>query len=531
MSEAFVVAGIAAVVGSLLGALFSTLLAAILRNYNMAPAGFTASGTLLGSLIASVIGVGVALAGVFLASRRAGKVRAAEAMRDAVAEQRVMTFGRWITGLIFLLAGGACIFFMVTLSGFAAIAIAVLVTEVLAVALALLMPVFIKPVISFLALPFAKTTTAVGLLARANLRNAARQTASTAAPILVAVSITISLVGANVLASDMDRVNIEQRVQATHIISGQASGIPASTIENVRRILGVQYVAATPVSTFYTASDLSANDTVGVMSADMPRLFDINVTEGSLDNLPANGAIITILKAQELGWKVGREVPIFLSDGAKATVRIAAIVNMPIAIPEILVSPDVVKDHTAASSMPREVFVKVSDTANAGAVQKELDTIAASIGAQAQSKEAWLSTMKSDEQQDNQVGMTMLLGLALAYLAIAIVNTLLMAVSARTKDMMLLRNIGASNRQIISMIAWEAVIVSVTASLLGVLTASLAIFGVYKVLDGLVPAIQPPWIQPAYIVVIGTSLAVAVLASVLPALVILRQRDHSSDLD
>lgn len=530
MSETLLVACAAAVAGSLLGVLFGSLIAAVLRHYGMAPADFTASGTVLGTLAASVIGTLVALAGVFLASKRAGKVRAAEALRDAVAEQRVMTVGRWIIGVVFLLLGGALIFFMMTLGSFAAIAIAVLLTEVFAVALALLMPAFIKPIVSLIALPIVNKTTAVGVLARANLRGAARYTASTAAPILVAVSITISLVGASVLASDTDRVNIEQRVQATHIITGQNNGVPETTIESIRHVPGVLSVVATPTLPFYMAGDLSSKGTFGIMSAAMPKVFDITIMDGSLDDLPSNGVIVTTLKAQELGWKIGEEIPIYLGDGTKTTVRIAAIVNIPIAVPEILVSPSLIKGHIV-NLMPTEVFVKVNDTVDTDATQKELRRIATDIGAQSQDKKAWLAATKLQGQRESQVGMTMLLGLALAYLAIAIANTLLMAVSARAKDMVLLRNTGASDRQILSMVAWEAVIVVITASLLGILTASVAVFGVYKILHELVPGIQPPWIQPAYVAVIGASLTVSVLASVLPALLILRRHNRSSNLD
>lgn len=523
LSETLVVALAAIAVGSALGALLGTLFAALLRNYGMAPADFTVGVTWLGMLLASAIGVVVALIGVFLASRRAGKVRAAEAMRDAVAEQRVMTFGRWAAGIFFLLAASVLVFLMTTLSGFAAIAIAVFVTQLFAVALALLMPAFIKPVISLITTPLVGRTTAVGMLARANLRGAARRTASTAAPILVAVSITISLVGASVLGSDGNRINTEQRTLASYIMTTQANGIPEESIQALRQTPGVETVAGTPAVMFYVGNDLTTQDTMGIMDDSIASVFDVDVTEGSLRNLGNNGVVVTILKAQEMGWHVGETVPIFLGDGTKASIRIAAIANMPVVIPEILAVPEVLRSHIAPPMVP-QAFIKTNPDANSRTLQHRLQETAGTVGAQVQSKQTWLEANKANAQRDSQIGLTMLLGLTLVYLAIAIANTLLMAISARAKDISLLRNAGASRRQILGMIAWESIVAVAAASFLAILAASLTVFGVYNAVSEIVPAVPFPLIQPAYFAVIGASLVIALLASVLPAIQLLRSR-------
>lgn len=522
LGETLVVALAAAVAGSALGALLGILFGALLRHYGMAPVDFTVGATWLGTLLASAIGVVVALIGVFLASRRAGKVRAAEAMRDAVAEQRVMTFGRWIVGLLFLLAASTLVFFMMILSGFAAIAIAVFVTQLFAVALALLMPAFIKPVISFITMPLVKRTTSVGMLVRANLRGAARRTASTAAPILVAVSITISLVGASVLGSDGNRVNTEQRTQASYVMTTQANGIPRESIQALRQTPGVEAVAGTPAVTFYMGDDLTTQDTMGIMDNSITNVFDVDIAEGSLRNLGNDGVVVTILKAQEMGWHVGDTIPVFLGDGTKTSVRIAAIANMPVVIPEILASPEILKGHIAAP-MALQAFIKTNPDANSSTLQHRLQETANAVGAQVQSKQTWLAANRASDQQDSQIGLTMLLGLALVYLAIAIANTLLMATSVRAKDISLLRNAGASRRQILGMITWESTITVAAASLLAILAASLTVFGVYKAVSAIVPAVSFPLIQPAYVAVIGASLLIALLASVLPAAQLLRR--------
>jgi putative ABC transport system permease protein len=143
MSESLVVALIAAAAGSLLAVVCSSGLSSLLRYYGLAPSTFTAGGTWLGSLLASAIGVGVAFIGVFFASRRAGKVRAVEAMRNAVVERRVMSGARWVWGIIFLGASISFVGLGALLGGVAAMSLALFETLLLAVALALLMPVLV----------------------------------------------------------------------------------------------------------------------------------------------------------------------------------------------------------------------------------------------------------------------------------------------------------------------------------------------------------------------------------------------------
>ena len=79
--------------------------ARLLSALGFVPAGFTAKWRTWILGVSVGVGLGVALAGVLVAARRAAQVRPLEALRDTGEAARVMTAGRWMIGILF--AAGA----------------------------------------------------------------------------------------------------------------------------------------------------------------------------------------------------------------------------------------------------------------------------------------------------------------------------------------------------------------------------------------------------------------------------------------
>src|SRR5699024_2092347 len=96
-------------------------------------------------IFAVSIGVGlvVAIVGVLVSSRRAGRVRPLEALRETGAAERVMTPSRWIIGVLFL-AGAAALMIIAQVAGpGAAIPLTMLVGLAAAVGLSTLSPLVV----------------------------------------------------------------------------------------------------------------------------------------------------------------------------------------------------------------------------------------------------------------------------------------------------------------------------------------------------------------------------------------------------
>ena len=109
-----------------------------------------------------------------------------------------------------------------------------------------------------------------------------------------------------------------------------------------------------------------------------------------------------------------------------------------------------------------------------------------------------------------------LLFLAVIIAAIGITNTMTLSIHERTRELGLLRAVGESRKQVRSMVRWEAVIIALLGTLLGVLIALFFGWAVIKALqDQGFSKFSPALVQLAIIVVIGGF--AAVLAALLPA--------------
>jgi len=102
---------------------------------------------------------------------------------------------------------------------------------------------------------------------------------------------------------------------------------------------------------------------------------------------------------------------------------------------------------------------------------------------------------------------------SLAVAGVGIMNVMLVSVSERTREIGLLKALGAGQRQILLAFLAEAVLLSTTGGLLGLLVGWLAVRLLVAVYPAL-PATPPPW---AVVAAFSLSVAVGALFGVLPA--------------
>ncbi len=109
-----------------------------------------------------------------------------------------------------------------------------------------------------------------------------------------------------------------------------------------------------------------------------------------------------------------------------------------------------------------------------------------------------------------------MLGLSIVIAALGVVNTMALSVVERTREIGLLRAVGASRRQVRRMVRWEAVIVSTLGGLLGIGIGIVIGAAVRRSLaeDGLEVFALP---AVTIAVVFAAAIAIGVLGAVLPA--------------
>jgi putative ABC transport system permease protein len=500
LGESLIVGVVASLAGCLAGLLVAPPFAAWLARSGFAPPGFTARFILWPLLAAAGVTLLVALTGAAVAARRAGKVRPIEALREASAERRVMTAGRWVFGVLFLGGAGVLLAAVPALGG-EAIALVLLDAQLAITGIALLAPVFVPRLawlLGRLCLPGV-----TGGLARDNARAAVRRTASTVAPILVTVGIAAATFAGTATLWDASERAAAARVSAPGL------ALPAGSAGLADAGTGV------PV----------ARSVVYVDASDYPEEFDAVYAGPGIDGvlrLPVSSGAVAALSgtdtvvaghglARDAGWRAGGTATLWLDDATPVRLRVVAVLEPSIDLDQTVLLPWALREAHLPRSAADAVYLPAGADAGAGVEGARVVTAA-----------AYFRALDEDQRRLNHLALVAVLGMALVYTSIAIANTLVMATGGRVRDLAVLRLGGATPRQVLAMIAAEALLLGATGILLaGAVTAGM-LAGLRAGLAGLVadPRIVVPWTPIAAIAAV--CVAITLVASLVPAALALR---------
>ena len=522
--EAALVGAGGSAAGCLLGLVAAPRLASWIVRQGLAPSWFDVrltAGSVPALAIAFLAGIAVAVLSVLVAAVRAGTIRPTEALREASVEPKRI-------GRIRLLGGLAAVF--CALAALAAVALAFpfaaadpkTVVEIvipLIGGIALLSPFLLRA----LTRPFGRGT--AGMLLRANIRTGARRAAAVIVPVLITVGLTVSILGTDDAVDAAASASEHQQAAGADYVVLPA-GTPGLTTALLRRIHGINGVEATAV----TDTDMLAFQPQTIplyLAAPMPVPYpaigidqasvalNVKVVAGSLAGL--NDQTIAV----DSSWskRVGDTMSLWRPDGTALSLKIIAVVASSVSGPSLIVDL-----HNADSAMPDRLYVKTDSVVSAAA----LSAAVLSQHARIMPVSSWSAAVSDQQAQENQVGLELLLGIAIAYSAIGIANSFLMSAGGRRSELALLHKIGAIRRQIVWIVAVEALMLTLIGIALSAIASGLVLGGIHVALTGEVGSIPItlPW------ALIGAVLAgcvfIAMLTSTLPVWFQLRSPRWSS---
>ena len=221
--------------------------------------------------------------------------------------------------------------------------------------------------------------------------------------------------------------------------------------------------------------------------------------------------------AAETGLQLGDVVPVEFEDGFITDIEVRALFDDA----SVLDGRQWLLDRSLTSE-----HVTVDDVSFIGLTYTEgVDTIfARSVVEEVTSAFPQLSVQDNTEFKEEaegqiaqlQVVITGLLVLCLVVAFFGIVNTMALAVLERTREIGLLRAVGMTRRQLRTSVRWEAAIISLFGSLLGIaLGLVLGAAAVVAIPDSFVSSIGIPWGQLVVYALVGGGLGV--LAAWFPA--------------
>ncbi len=499
--------------GFLAGMGLATLLSSLMGSFT----GVSGAGLVIETstiVAAFAVGTGVTVAAALLPARRASWVPPVAALRDVAVDGGRVGRVRPILGAVLLALG-------VGLGGVAAVresgaTQAAAGAALVLVAAIVLAPTLAGPLVRLLGAPVARLRGVTGVMARRNAVRNPRRTGSTATALIIGVAVVslFTVVAASVRAS-LDDV-IDDQVAGDLIV--QSADIDGFTglAPSLQQALAELPETGTAVGVGGIPAHLGGEDTF-LSFADatgLDRTIDLGISGGSLDGFGAGAIAISDGYAEDEGLALGDTVPIRHIDGATEDLVVALTYETTTFAGPYFVDQATVTPHVPQVG-PNVMLMRAAD----GVTAEELDAAAQRVA------EPWPGTSVETraefaETQGRTVDQMLmliyvLLALSIGIALMGIANTISLATLERRHEIGLLRAVGQTRNQVRSMVRWEAVLVALIGTLVGMAVGVTAAWMVFKGAGGTFNTIAIPGATLMVVAVVGA--AAGVLASARPA--------------
>jgi len=462
LGEAALLGVVASLVGLGLGVVAAAGLRALLKAFGVtlpsAPLVFEARTV----VVAIAVGVGVTVVSAIGPARRAVRIAPVAALAENREDEGESLRRRVIAGSVVAIGGLAALAVGLTAS---AIVLVGLGAVAVFIGAGMLAPLAARPMSGVLGRPLAAVLGSSGRLGRENSMRSPRRTAQTAAALMVGIALVSAIAVLGSSLSGSATTSVEHAITADYIITGPSSGFSSSVAPAVARIPGVATVSTAYRGQFELRG--AVNTLTGVTATDLPRTVDLAVTAGSgASALAAGELLVDTTTASAKHLSVGATVPVTFAQTGSSTLRIGGIFKANPLIGSYVVGAGFFLSHFD-NPLPIAILVRTLPGAGhvGSAVNDYLDAYA-NVGVQsrAQFEHAQEATV------NQELGLVyVLLALAVVVALIGIVNTLMLSVFERTRELGLLRAVGMKRRQIRGMIRSEAVIIAVFGAVIGVI--------------------------------------------------------------
>ncbi len=382
----------------------------------------------------------------------------------------------------------------------------------------LVAPRLVRPLAAALGAPAARFGGSAGRLARDNsTRNPAR-TASTAAALMIGIALVtfVSLLAQGLKSSFADAVDELFVADYSLTAEGDFGSVSDATVAAARETPGV-----TAVSAIRSGEGRAFGGTVGVNGVDenLSAIIDMSWAEGSAEvpaQLGADGAFVNDDYADEHDLGVGSRIELKTPTGEVLDLTVEGVFAEPKGgspFGEIAVSTATF-DGAYAEKENEWAFLNMEGGVTDENTATLTEALATFPDARVETRDEFKATSISDISTFVNL-LYALLGLSVLVSLFGIVNTLVLSVFERTRELGMLRAIGMTRRQVRRMIRQESVITALIGATLGIVVGVFLAFLVTQALsdEGIVFAIP----VGSLVVFVLVAIAAGMLAAIFPA--------------
>jgi putative ABC transport system permease protein len=467
LAEAAIVGFVSSLVGIGVGVLAAIGLKALISGFGVTLPGGPLTFEPRTVAVGLIVGTGVTLVAAIGPARNAVRIAPVAALTDRRADgdgplRRLLSWGAGLS-----VVGVALLAFGLTQP---AIQLVGTGAVLLFIGVAMLTPAIARPVSGVIGRPLARILGEPGKLGRENSMRSPRRTAQTASALMVGLALVSAIAVFGASLSKSATSSVDQAVKADLILTSTGSGQSGfSTLVPTAASSVPGVTAETAVYQGQFVVQGSPQSLTGLATQTLADTVILRMTSGSPGTLADGDLLIDSTTAANKHLVTGDMVAVRFAKTGPASLRIGGIFQANALIGSYLVSAALFQSHFYN---PTPAAVLLDTNGSAGVETSVRGAVAGYPNVQVQTR--------SQFQQSQVSSVNQLLGLVYALLALAviialigIVNTLMLSVLERTREIGLLRAVGMRRRQVRTMIRSEAVILAILGAIIGIVVGTL----------------------------------------------------------
>jgi putative ABC transport system permease protein len=377
----------------------------------------------------------------------------------------------------------------------------------------------VKPAARIIGWPIERLAPTSGRLARDNAGRNPSRTAATAAALMIGLALVVFIaVFAQAMKGSFSGA-LEKSTRAELVVQDRTAymGVPQKDVRALDGISGVDTASGTGYADLKIQKG-GVTSAYAVDPATFARVWALDWRRGGSDalysKLDAHHVLLEDGSPVAGKVKAGDTISVTTRGGQKAKLTVLGFYRDNMAFTGMITSLDAFKQlHLTTAS--QVTMVRVKDGANVGATQDAVQKALAAFPTQkVMTKAEYLDTVN---KMIDQILMMFygLLAMSVIISIFGIVNTLVLSVHERTREIGMLRAIGATRRQLRQMVRYESVITAVIGGVLGTAVGIGMAYVIVTQLGGDGLTFSLPWLQLGVFLVLAV--VVGVVAAVLPA--------------
>ncbi len=374
----------------------------------------------------------------------------------------------------------------------------------------------VRPLAASLGAPAAQLGGAAGRLARDNARRNPQRTASTAAALMIGLALVTLVATLAAGITNTFRSSVDDIFTSDYAITAQNnfSPIPIDAAVAAAEAPGVEAIASTRTgearvfdsTEFVTAAEPSAGEVI--------TLEWVDGSQAVFRELGADGAFVDDGYAEDHALSVGSPITVIVPSGDRLELKVKGIFDPPSGGSPFGAVTFSSATFDAAFDSPRNLYTFI--LMRGGQSDENTRALESTLGEDFPNAKV----QTRDEFVDNQIAalnqilniLYVLLALSVIVSLFGIVNTLVLTVFERTRELGMLRAIGMTRRQVRRMIRHESVITALIGGTLGIIlgvvlgalliarvefiefalpTTQIIVFAILTIVVGIVAAIFP----------------------------------------